>query len=159
VISSTNLPWWALPLAIAIGALAYWRAVEFRRVHGVTPWRWSPWLWAFIGFLSLLLWVVLYVVAIAQTRKNLENGRYQPGGRIAPPGGEPASQFPAYPQSAMGEQVRSAPMTSPAPSAVAVPPSWHPDPSGRFDYRYWDGSDWTEHVSSNGVADIDPPPH
>jgi hypothetical protein len=40
-----------------------------------------------------------------------------------------------------------------------VPPSWHPDPSGRFDYRYWDGSDWTEHVSSNGVADIDPPPH
>ena len=28
---------------------------------------------------------------------------------------------------------------------------WHADPEGRHDYRYWDGSAWTEHVSTNGV--------
>ncbi len=27
---------------------------------------------------------------------------------------------------------------------------------GRFEYRYWNGSDWTEHVSSQGQTSIDP---
>lgn len=33
---------------------------------------------------------------------------------------------------------------------------WHPDPSGRHELRYWDGSAWTEHVSDGGVAGTDP---
>ena len=36
------------------------------------------------------------------------------------------------------------------------PPAWHPDPTGRHQYRYWDGSAWTHHVSDNGVAATDP---
>jgi uncharacterized RDD family membrane protein YckC len=37
------------------------------------------------------------------------------------------------------------------------PPRWAPDPLGRHEYRYWDGGQWTEHVSDNGMAAIDPP--
>ena len=33
---------------------------------------------------------------------------------------------------------------------------WNPDPSGRYQLRYWDGSSWTSHVSTNGVAGTDP---
>jgi uncharacterized protein YxjI len=36
-------------------------------------------------------------------------------------------------------------------------PNWYPDPSGRFEVRYWDGTRWTEHVSTNGVQSVDTP--
>lgn len=29
--------------------------------------------------------------------------------------------------------------------------AWHPDPTGRHELRYWDGSQWTDHVSDQGV--------
>jgi Protein of unknown function (DUF2510)/Type II CAAX prenyl endopeptidase Rce1-like len=31
----------------------------------------------------------------------------------------------------------------------AVPPGWHPDPSGVNQWRWWDGYRWTEHVSGH----------
>jgi uncharacterized protein YxjI len=34
-------------------------------------------------------------------------------------------------------------------------PSWFPDPMGRHEYRYWDGTAWTEQVSSHGRQSID----
>lgn len=42
---------------------------------------------------------------------------------------------------------------SPPPS---VPAGWHPDPMGRHEHRYWDGTTWTEHVSTGGVQATDP---
>ncbi|CAB4857827.1 unannotated protein [freshwater metagenome] len=36
------------------------------------------------------------------------------------------------------------------------PANWHPDPMNRHQLRYWDGSQWTEHVSDNGVTGVDP---
>jgi uncharacterized protein YxjI len=36
------------------------------------------------------------------------------------------------------------------------PPAWHPDPTGRHQYRYWDGTVWTDHVSDNGATGTDP---
>ena len=35
---------------------------------------------------------------------------------------------------------------------------WHSDPTRRHQYRFWDGEAWTQHVSDNGVASIDPLP-
>jgi hypothetical protein len=32
---------------------------------------------------------------------------------------------------------------------------WAEDPSGRHQYRYWDGSTWTEHTADNGVSSTD----
>src|SRR5687768_6048049 len=39
----------------------------------------------------------------------------------------------------------------------AHPPAWYPDPYGRHEMRFFDGTQWTEHVSSNGKQAIDPP--
>ena len=37
------------------------------------------------------------------------------------------------------------------------PAGWFADPLGRHQMRYFDGTQWTEHVSSNGRTMIDPP--
>jgi uncharacterized protein YxjI len=36
-------------------------------------------------------------------------------------------------------------------------PDWYPDPYGRHEVRYFDGSQWTEHVASHGRQSTDPP--
>jgi hypothetical protein len=35
-------------------------------------------------------------------------------------------------------------------------PGWQPDPTGKHDHRYWDGSRWTDDVADAGVAGTDP---
>jgi hypothetical protein len=40
----------------------------------------------------------------------------------------------------------------------ATAPGWQPDPSGRHEYRYWDGSTWTDDVSDAGLTSVDPAP-
>ena len=42
-------------------------------------------------------------------------------------------------------------------SSTDTPAAWHPDPFGRHELRYWDGAQWTEHVSSHGRQSVDPP--
>jgi uncharacterized protein YxjI len=37
-----------------------------------------------------------------------------------------------------------------------TPANWYPDPIGRHELRYWDGSAWTHHVSDHGVTGTDP---
>jgi len=38
----------------------------------------------------------------------------------------------------------------------AAPPAWYPDPLGRHQYRYWDGTSWTQHVADDGKTSVDP---
>lgn len=38
---------------------------------------------------------------------------------------------------------------------MSIPPAWHPDPTGRHDHRWWDGTQWTDHVADAGVASVD----
>ena len=38
-----------------------------------------------------------------------------------------------------------------------TPARWEQDPYGRHELRYWDGTRWTEHVSSGGAQTIDDP--
>jgi hypothetical protein len=33
---------------------------------------------------------------------------------------------------------------------------WQPDPTGKHDHRYWDGTQWTDNVADAGVAATDP---
>jgi hypothetical protein len=33
---------------------------------------------------------------------------------------------------------------------------WHPDPSRRHEYRYWDGSAWTDAVADRSLVTVDP---
>lgn len=39
---------------------------------------------------------------------------------------------------------------------MSNPAAWHPDPTGKHEYRYWDGERWTEHVSDSGQVSSDP---
>ncbi len=38
----------------------------------------------------------------------------------------------------------------------STPAAWHPDPTGRHEYRYWDGQSWTAYVSDGGITGSDP---
>lgn len=42
-------------------------------------------------------------------------------------------------------------MSTPTPT-----PGWYPDPMGRNEYRWHDGTEWTENVSSHGRQSVDP---
>ena len=49
------------------------------------------------------------------------------------------------------------PTMTPTTTVPSVPADWYKDPAGRYDFRYWDGSKWTENVSRAGVRFTDPP--
>jgi hypothetical protein len=48
----------------------------------------------------------------------------------------------------------AAPMVPAASSGAAA--TWAPDPAGRNELRYWDGTAWTADVSNGGVQSVDP---
>lgn len=48
-------------------------------------------------------------------------------------------------------------VTESTSSSAAAPAAWYADPSNRFELRYWDGSEWTEHVARGGQQFTDPP--
>jgi hypothetical protein len=74
------------------------------------------------------------------------------------PGAMPFAAAQARQVQPFGAQVPSGPPALPtwgastgsgtpaAPVQPAVPPSWAPDPSGRFAVRWWDGTAWTANV-------------
>lgn len=66
----------------------------------------------------------------------------------APSSDTPSTEAPAT----VSQSSTSAPSGTPS-----VPADWYKDPSGRYDYRYWDGQKWTEHVSRGGTVHKDPP--
>jgi len=39
---------------------------------------------------------------------------------------------------------------------VSTPAEWKADPTRRHELRYWDGTNWTEHVSDGGTQSTDP---
>jgi len=63
------------------------------------------------------------------------------------------------PSSSGGSGASSTPSASgaAASSPAAAPAGWYADPSSRYELRYWDGSQWTEHVSRGGQQFTDPP--
>ncbi len=111
-------------------------------------------------------------------------GRPAPGSGVWTRTPSVAEQFPAYPQPANVQPELSAEdpagrpeQTGPVPAdggqvrtgqvpadrdhgqgAAPSPPAWHPDPSGRFHFRWWDGHQWTSQVSIDGHHLIDTNP-
>ena len=74
-------------------------------------------------------------------------------GTPPPPPSSAGSESVTEPNAASGSQ----PPPDPGPQALP-PPGWHPDPSGRFHYRWWDGTMWTSQVSLSGQHLIDTNP-
>jgi Protein of unknown function (DUF2510) len=44
------------------------------------------------------------------------------------------------------------------PRAATQAARWYPDPTGRFQFRYWDGTAWTAHVATQGAGSVDTEP-
>jgi Protein of unknown function (DUF2510) len=82
-----------------------------------------------VGGLLVAVGLVLLIVGFVRGRKTV----------VAPVGATPVLS-PADP----GAPVAAAPAPVPAP---ATPPGWYPDPHGLARLRWWDGQQWTDHVS------------
>ncbi|MFM7685131.1 MAG: DUF2510 domain-containing protein [Actinomycetota bacterium] len=75
----------------------------------------------------------------------------------APVDPTPAATYqPVDPTPSYTYQPAPAPQPAYTPTP-AVPAGWYADPAGRFELRYWDGGQWTEHVSRAGQQFTDPP--
>jgi hypothetical protein len=71
----------------------------------------------------------------------------------------PTSEPEPSAASAASESAAAGAAATPAATASvpSTPAGWYPDPSGRYEMRYWDGDKWTEHVSRQGQTYTDPP--
>lgn len=127
-----------LVIGCLVAVVAYRESVNFKKKNGVTPWHWPSWVWAGVGFLSLLLAAVLLLIA-ERTTKPLQPAAFQ----SAVPGSPAVSTFP-----------------QPTAAALPTPPaaSWQHDPTGRYAARYWDGGRWTDFVSDGTATTTDPLP-
>lgn len=80
---------------------------------------------------------------------------------VAPhPGMKQDASTPAVAAGPLGDAKPSTVVTAPAQPAATtpnVPANWYPDPSKRYELRYWNGTKWTEHVATGGVQSTDQP--
>ena len=82
----------------------------------------------------------------------------QPTPPSDPVGWAATTNSPSNPGSFISPTPASSSTSTPTPSVVpSVPADWYKDPAGRYEFRYWDGSKWTENVSRAGVMYKDPP--
>ena len=148
-----------------LAVLSYVRTENFRKRTGVNPWGIPPLVWAIVSFFVIVLGTLLSIIACATTKVPTRTSRWMgaaghPGapGQVYPPSGGNAPGYGPVPPG-----TPSSPVDAPLPpfrptTAVAAtsPPRWFADPSGRHEYRYWDGEQWTEHVSDHGTSSVDP---
>jgi hypothetical protein len=85
-------------------------------------------------------------------------------GAAAEPATEPEASAPMpeavsapASQPEVAEATPAATTSGATAAAAAAPAGWYADPSSRFELRYWDGGQWTEHVSRAGQQYTDPP--
>src|SRR3954463_9524099 len=55
-------------LAVLFAIAGHQEARRFARQYGATPWRWDPWVWAVVMFLSWVIGLVLLAIAERQGR-------------------------------------------------------------------------------------------
>lgn len=132
-------------VATVFGVAGYQEARRFGRQYGRTPWGWDPLIWAVVMFLSFLIGLVLIAIAERQGRNAAARGNL--------------SANLGYGQLTTGYAQATSSFGQPAlAGAAATPPPagfWPADPSGRHEYRWWDGQQWTANVSTQGVASQD----
>jgi hypothetical protein len=63
----------------------------------------------------------------------------------------------ALPSSGVASNPSTPVESSVTTNSAGAPAAWYPDPSKRFELRYWDGAEWTEHVARGGQQFTDQP--
>jgi hypothetical protein len=104
-------------------------------------------LWLFLMVLKLASWMGFYILLgtwmlIFKFWNNRQNNQ------LPTFNGAPQQQqaFQPYGSQPYGSQ----------PAAVTPSPSWHADPCGRYQHRWWDGFRWTDRVANGNVQAVDP---
>jgi len=75
-----------LVIGLVVGLLAYRSSESFKKKNNVTPWHMPSWVWGLIGFLSLLVCVILFLIA-RSTTKPVVAGSTMPEAPTQPPAG------------------------------------------------------------------------
>jgi Protein of unknown function (DUF2510) len=120
---------------------------------------------ATLGFGLFLTWPAIIILGcIIASRKHSEYQAWLAGLQAGPGETSPSGRSPwraplglpqrwptptvAEPHVTLGE--------SPSAAQVNGPPGWRPDPTGRFEVRWWNGTTWTPHVMNGGYRITDP---
>jgi hypothetical protein len=143
---------------------------ELRRwMRGSYPWRMHSVIWGLFMVLTYGVAIVALAVAWFTTRARPTDtpGRLGPGGRPTfrdlmmlrrpqpgpagpdkPPSGVvPGTYGTSLPPHAEDQDTFGVPFGEPA--------GWRPDPTGRHEYRYWNGTVWSRHVADKGRRSVD----
>ncbi len=161
-----------LPLAAAVCLLPSWietaREIDERDAAAYAA--------TFALAVIVLLAVIGQLLAARVDHDGVTGGGYT-GTNVSPASGQ--SQWPPAQAMPPGDPLLTpnvAPPIVPTDAtrrvAVPVPPvsaptvlapqtalgRWAPDPYGRHQVRYWNGTRWTDNVSDNGVTTLDPVP-
>ena len=148
-----------LAFGVFIGILNYRNTERVRQATGKSPWGIPPVVWGLASVFISLIVTLLALIAMSTSRSS----NVSRGGRIADRRMPPPQAYPPGPTAphAPGEYPDAALAPGDHPTLTAepvasAPPSWQPDPSGKFDFRYWGGDEWTEFVSKGGEQSTDP---
>ena len=106
-------------------------------------------------------WVPFAIFGVMFAMRYASSQRRRAGRRGSLRGPVPGSSFtdsdrPAPPPTPHADPTGSG-GSAPA-TGTGTAPAWFRDPFVKHQYRYWSGSEWTEHVEDDGVPAIDPPP-
>ncbi len=111
--------------------------------------------------LALTVAVAVFHGEADRTIKELQDELAQLDATRPPPPIQPAQTQAAttrpdpQPDQVETPQPASEPTPPPPSTAASSPPCWAADPSGRHQWRYWDGRTWTDYVADNGQESRD----
>ena len=145
-----------LVFAALFAFAGYREAQRFQRQYGDTPWGWDAWVWSVVLFLSWVIGIVLLAIAERQGRNKAASRRSFAPQVAATPAYAMAGASAYSPGAVPGAVPAAVPAVVAAPVSTLPPACWAADPTGRHQYRWWDGSTWTTNVYDNGVNGQDP---
>jgi Domain of unknown function (DUF4389)/Protein of unknown function (DUF2510) len=108
----------------------------------------------FLGIAVLVLWIVvqwviLFTAKFPRSMFDIVAGFVRWETRVT---GYALGLSDRYPPFTFEPSIASA-----GPGQAPPPAQWYADPTGRHQFRYWDGAQWTPQVSDGGTTGFDPP--
>jgi hypothetical protein len=127
---------------------------NFRDWHGLRRWSVIGWWWAFY-LAGNVLWYFAGSHSDGQTLADIEQTEnVRSVGSVLSAVAACLAIFVVHRITQRQEQARDARRAIGSDTTAA--PAWYADPTGRFEYRYWNGSAWSEYVARGGQMSTDP---